>query len=67
MTTTKKWLYEDLKNEEIKKLIRSLERMPEWLVEQRERYFEEQRFAEAVFGNAVRQSGLLEKLKAKKN
>ena len=65
MTASKPWPYEVLKNPHIKQLIRALENLPEWLKSEEQKYHEEQRFAKAVFGDAVKKSGMLEKLKRK--
>lgn len=57
------WPYECLKNPHIKKLIRDLEKLPEWLKEQERKYYQEQQFAKDVFEEAVTKSGMLQKLK----
>lgn len=51
------------KNKEILKLLESLKKMPEVLEEKRRRYYADKEFRQTVFGPAMMQSGLVERLR----
>jgi hypothetical protein len=52
---------EDIKNPEIRKLCKSLERMPEYLEEKRRKAAERREFCRYVFEQACRDAGLLDR------
>ena len=52
---------DDVKNPEIRKLCKSLERMQEYLEEKRRKAEERKEFCRRVFEDACRKSGLLDR------